>query len=120
MAQGKGLARNASFDLTLVNQDNGSTLAAKKVRSSAEGEFMTRLAARLNQVLSVRLVVARPDGTKVGFADHVMAKGAAMCNLPFTGPSRTPLALIGTGSVGLGLLLVVATRSRSPVRLRRR
>jgi hypothetical protein len=122
MAQGKGLARNASFDLTLVNQDNGSTLAAKKVRSSAEGEFMTRLAARLNQVLSVRLVVARPDGTKVGFADHVMAKGAAMCNLPFTGPSRATLLLVsGTATLGLGLLLVAATRrDRSPVRLRRR
>jgi hypothetical protein len=73
---------------------------------------MTRLPARLNQVLSIRLVVARPDGTKVGFADHVMAKGAAMCNLPFTGPSRAPLALIGTGSVGLGLLLVAAARRR--------
>jgi hypothetical protein len=122
MAQGKGLARNASFDLTLVNQDNGSTLAAKKVRSSAEGEFMTRLPARLNQVLSVRLVVARPDGTKVGFADHVMAKGAAMCNLPFTGPSRATLLLVsGTATLGLGLLLVAATRrDRSPVRLRRR
>jgi hypothetical protein len=122
MAQGKGLARNASFDLTLVNQDDGGTLAAKKVRSSAEGEFMTRLPARLNQVLSVRLVVARPDGTKVGFADHVMAKGAAMCNLPFTGPSRATLLLVsGTATLGLGLLLVAATRrDRSPVRLRRR
>jgi hypothetical protein len=135
MAQGKGLARNASFRLTLIDQDDGSTLATKTVTSSEMGEFMTRLPARLNQVLSVRLVVARPDGTKLGFADHVMAKGAPMCNLPFTGPSRTPLALIGTGSVGLGLLLVVATRRPegsgeprrgapvdrlSPVRLRRR
>jgi hypothetical protein len=121
MAMGKGLAKNASFHLTLINQDNGSTLATKTVTSSEMGEFMTRLPARLNQVLSIRLVVARPDGTKVGFADHVMAKGAAMCNLPFTGPSRTPLALLGTGSVGLGLLLVAAGRHlRSPVRLRRR
>jgi hypothetical protein len=121
MAQGKGLARNASFHLTLIDQDNGSTLATKTVTSSEMGEFMTRLPARLNQVLSVRLVVAGPDGTKVGFADHVMAKGAAMCNLPFTGPSRTAsLLLLGGGSLGLGLLLVAATRRvRSPVRLRR-
>jgi hypothetical protein len=116
MAMGKGLAKNATFDLTLVNQDNGSTLAAKTVRSSAEGEFMTRLPARLNQVLSLRLVVARPDGTKVGFADHVMAKGAAMCNLPFTGPSRTTLLLVaGTGTLGLGLLLLAATRRDRPL-----
>ena len=116
MAMGKGLAKSASFDLTLVNQDNGSTLATKTVRSSAEGEFIVRLPARLNQVLSLRLVVARPDGTKVGFADHVMAKGAAMCNLPFTGPSRTTLLLVGgTGTLGLGLLLVAATRRDRPL-----
>jgi len=114
MAMGKGLAKNASFNLTLRNQDNGSTLATKTVTSSEMGEFMTRLPARLNQVLSVRLEVAKPDGTKVGFADHVMAKGAAMCNLPFTGPPRVaPLLLIGTGSVGLGLLLVAATARRA-------
>jgi hypothetical protein len=123
MAMGKGLEKHASFDLTLRNQDDGSTLAIRTVKSSAKGEFETRLPARLNQVLSVRLEVARPDGTKVGFADHVMAKGAAMCNLPFTGPSRaTPMLLIGTGSLGLGLLLVAATARRGLplVRLRRR
>jgi RecA/RadA recombinase len=119
-AKGEGLAKNAAFDLTLVNQDDGSTLAARSVRSSEMGDFMVRLPARLNQVLSLRLVVARPDGTRVAFADHVMAKGAAMCNLPFTGPSRAAtVLLIGTGSVGLGLLLVAAT-ARPPVRLRRR
>jgi RecA/RadA recombinase len=120
MAEGEGLAKNASFDLTLVDQDNGSTLAARSVRSSEMGHFMVRLPARLNQVLSLRLVVARPDGTKVAFADHVMAKGAAMCNLPFTGPSRSAtLLLVGTGSVGLGLLLVAGT-ARPLVRPRRR
>jgi hypothetical protein len=120
MAQGEGLAKNASFDLTLVNQEDGRTLAARSVRSSEMGDFMVKLPARLNQVLSLRLVVARPDGTKVAFADHVMAKGAAMCNLPFTGPSRAAtLLLVGTGSVGLGLLLVAAT-ARPLVRLRRR
>jgi hypothetical protein len=121
-AMGKGLAKNASFDLTLRNQDDGSTLATKTVESSEMGEFTTRLPARLNQVLSIRLEVARPDGTKVGFADHVMAKGAAMCNLPFTGPSRAAsMLLVGAGSLGLGLLLVAATRRDRPLlRPRRR
>jgi RecA/RadA recombinase len=119
-AQGEGLAKNATFDLTLVNQDDGSTLATRSVRSSEMGDFMVRLPARLNQVLSLRLVVARPDGTKVAFADHVMAKGAAMCNLPFTGPSRAAtLLLVGAGAVGFGLLLVVVA-ARPPMRLRRR
>jgi hypothetical protein len=117
MAMGKGLAKNASFDLTLRNQDDGSTLATKTVTSSDKGEFMTKLPARLNQVLSIRLEVAKPDGTKVGFADHVMAKGAAMCNLPFTGPSRAAsMLLVGAGSLGLGLLLVAATRRDRPLR----
>ena len=121
MAMGKGLAKNASFNLTLRNQDNGSTLATKTVKSSEMGMFEARLPARLNQVLSVRLEVARPDGTKVGFADHVMAKGAAMCNLPFTGPSRAAsMLLLGTGSLGIGLVLVAATGRRSLLRLRRR
>jgi hypothetical protein len=45
-----------------------------------------------------------------------------MCNLPFTGPSRATLLLVsGTATLGLGLLLVAATRrDRFPVRLRRR
>jgi hypothetical protein len=119
MAMGKGLSANASMQLTLINRDNGSTLAGQTVRTSAKGEFMVKLPARLNQVLSIRLSVSRPDGTKVGFADHVMAKGAAMCDLPFTGPSRTAsLLLAATVALGLGLALVTvgARRERALAR----
>jgi hypothetical protein len=116
MAMGKGLPGNAAMQLTLTNRDNGGTLAGQTVRTSAKGGFMVKLPARLNKVLSVRLTVSRPDGTKVGFADHVMAKGAAMCNLPFTGPSRTAaLLLAGTAAVGLGLLLLAASSRRGPL-----
>jgi hypothetical protein len=111
MAMGKGLSKNASMQLRLVDRDTGGTLAGQTVRTSAKGEFMVKLPARLNKVLSIRLTVSRSDGSKVGFADHVMAKGAAMCNLPFTGPRTGPLLLAGTAVLGLGLLLVtVATR----------
>ena len=117
MAMGKGLAPNATMQLTLTNRDNGSTLAGQTVHTSAKGEFMVKLPARLNQVLSIRLTVTRPDGSKVGFADHTMAKGAPVCDLPFTGPSRTA-ALLGTGTaaLGLGLVLVAATGRRGPGR----
>jgi hypothetical protein len=116
MAMGKGLSRNAPMQLRLVNRDNGSTLAGQSVRTSAEGEFMVKLPARLNQVLSIRLTVSRPDGSKVGFADHVMAKGAAMCNLPFTGPSRAAsLLLTGTVALGLGLVLVAVAAHRERI-----
>jgi hypothetical protein len=121
MAMGKGLPARTPMELTLVNRDNGSTLAGQSVRTSAKGEFMVKLPARLNQVLSLRLTVSRPDGSKVGFADHVMAKGAAMCNLPFTGPSRTAsLLLAGTTALGLGLVLVATAtrRDRTVARLR--
>jgi hypothetical protein len=108
-AMGKGLAPNASMQLTLTNRDNGSTLAGQTVRTSAKGEFMAKLPARLNKVLSIRLTVSRPDGTRIAFADHVMAKGAAMCNLPFTGPSRAAtLAMTGTAAIALGLALLAS------------
>ncbi len=116
-AMGKGLAPNAAVQLTLTNRDNGSTLAGQTVRTSAKGEFMVKLPARLNQVLSIRLTVSRPDGSKIAFADHAMAKGAPMCNLPFTGPSRTlALLLAGTAAIALGLALVAAARLPAPAR----
>ena len=62
-AMGKGLAKNTAMQLTLTNRDNGSTVAGQTVRTSAKGEFMAKLPARLNQVLSIRLTVSRPDGT---------------------------------------------------------
>jgi hypothetical protein len=77
---------------------------------------MVKLPARLNQVLSIRLTVSRQDGTKVAFADHSMAKGAAMCDLPFTGPSRsTSLLLAGTAALGLGLVLVATSTRRERI-----
>jgi hypothetical protein len=108
-AMGQGLAPNAAMQLTLTNRHNGRTLAGQTVRTSAKGEFMAKLPARLNKVLSIRLTVSRPDGSKVAFADHVMAKGAPMCNLPFTGPSRgVALLLAGTAAIALGLVLLAS------------
>jgi hypothetical protein len=116
MAMGKGLTPNAAMRLTLTNRDNGSTLAGQTVRTSAKGEFMVKLPARLNQVLSIRLTVSRPDGSKIGFADHSMAKGAPMCNLPFTGPSRgASLLLAGSAALGLGLVLVATGARRERI-----
>jgi hypothetical protein len=114
-AMGKGLPKSTAMQLTLTNKDTGGSLAGQTVRTSAKGEFMVKLPARLNKVLSIRLTVTGPSGAKVGFADHVMAKGAAMCDLPFTGPSQnTVLLLAGTTALGLGLVLVamVARRDR--------
>ena len=115
-AMGKGLSPNATLDIKLTDRDNGRTLAGQTVRTSAKGDFMVKLPARLNQVLTIRLTVSRPDGTKVAFADHAMAQGAAMCNLPFTGPSRTTsLVLAGTAALGLGLVLVATATRRERI-----
>ena len=115
-AMGKGMPRNAAMQLTLTNRDTGGTLAGQTVRTSAKGEFMAKLPARLNKVLRLRLTVSRSDGAKVAFADHVMAKGAAMCNLPFTGPSRSAsLLLAGTAALGLGLVLVATAARRDRI-----
>jgi hypothetical protein len=115
-AMGKGLAPDTALDLKLTNRDNGSSLAGQTVRTSAKGDFMVKLPARLNQVLSIRLTVSRSDGTKVAFADHTMAMGAAMCDLPFTGPSRTSsLLLAGSAALGLGLVLVATATRRERI-----
>src|SRR4029453_1522736 len=115
-AMGKGLSPNTAPDLKLTNHDSGGTLAGQTVRTSARGDFMVKLPARLNPVLSLPLTVTRPDGTKVAFADHSMARGAAMCNLPFAGPSRTALLLLaGTAALGLGLVLVVTAARRDRI-----
>ena len=115
-AMGKGMPKSTAVQLTLTNRDTGGTLAGQTVRTSAKGEFMAKLPARLNQVLSLRLTISRSDGSKVAFADHVMAKGAAMCNLPFTGPSRSAsLLLAGTAAFGLGLVLVATATRRDRI-----
>ncbi len=113
---GAGLPKATPLNLTLVNRDNGTTLARKTVRSSPDGSFATRIDARLNGVLKLRVLVARPDGTKVAFGDHTMAMGAAMCGLPFTGPPPGAARLLATGAgcVALGVLLLAsAARRRS-------
>jgi hypothetical protein len=115
-AMGKGLPASSAMQLTLTNRDDGSTLAGQTVRTSAKGQFMAKLPARLNKVLSIRLTVSGSDGRKVAFADHTMARGAAMCNLPFTGPSRgTSLLLAGTAALGLGLVLVATAARRDRI-----
>jgi hypothetical protein len=115
-AMGKGMPKSTAVQLTLTDRDTGGTLAGQTVRTSAKGEFMAKLPARLNKVLSLRLTVSRSDGSKVAFADHVMAKGAAMCNLPFTGPSRSAsLLLAGAAALGLGLVLVATATRRDRI-----
>jgi LPXTG-motif cell wall-anchored protein len=45
-----------------------------------------------------------------------MAMGAAMCDLPFTGPSRTSsLLLAGSAALGLGLVLVATATRRERI-----
>jgi hypothetical protein len=113
---GAGLPKATPLTLTLVNRDNGATLARKTVRTSPDGGFATRIDARLNGVLKLRVLVAGPDGARIAFGDHTMAMGAAMCGLPFTGPPRgtAPLLAAGAGCVALGVLLLAsAARRRS-------
>ena len=113
LAHGDGMPRRAVLVLTVVDQDNGRTLARQQVRTSAKGDFLVPVKARLNMVLGVRLKVSRPDGSPVGFADHTMEKGAPMCDLPFTGPRQgVPLLALAAGLVGLGGLLLGLTRRR--------
>jgi hypothetical protein len=112
-AMGTGLPRSSTLDLALVDPTAHETLAERKVRTSAAGAFETRMQAALYQRLRVRLQVTGPGGERIGFAEHSMAKGAPMCDLPFTGTGRTAVLLgLGAGllAVGTGLLLLTARR----------
>jgi hypothetical protein len=111
-AVGADMPKSATLQLTLVDQDNNTTLAHQAVRTTPEGTFKTTVQAQLNQVAGLRLTVAGPDGNQIAFADHQMDKMAPMCNLPFTGTrGGTPLLLGGGGLVALGALsLILAAR----------
>jgi hypothetical protein len=118
-AVGTDMPKGATLQLTLVDQDNGTTLARQAVTTSAAGTFETTVKAQLNKVAMLRLAVAGPDGKEIAFADHQMDKNMPMCNLPFTGTrGGTPLLVGGGGLVALGALalaLALATRrARGP------
>jgi len=116
-AMGKGLPKVATLRLALVDPARLETLVERTVRTSPTGTFRTRLKAPLYQRLTVRLQVTGPGGARIGFAQHSMAKGAPMCDLPFTGSGRTTLLLgLGTAllTVGIGLLLATGRGGRRP------
>jgi hypothetical protein len=115
-AMGRGLPPSTALDLALVDPARDEVLAERTVRTSAKGGFETRLEAGLHQRLTVRLQVTGPGGARIGSAEHAMAKGAPMCDLPFTGPSRTTALLtVGAALLGLGVgLLMLTRRGRQP------
>ena len=101
-AHGEGLAANTTLHLKLVDRDNNHTLLERNVTTSADGMFKTRLSVMLNGVLSIRMFVTDAAGGEVGYADHTMEKGSPMCDLPFTGPGRGSLVLLGVALACLG------------------
>jgi hypothetical protein len=114
-AMGDGLPASTKLDLSLTDPANGKVLRTAAVTTSASGSFEHRLETPMNRILAVKLLVSRPDGTRIGFAEHVMAMGSPMCTLPFTGGARTGAMLVA----GLALLTaggLVLTASRRPGR----
>jgi len=104
-AAGTDMPKSATLRLTLVDQDNNTTLARQSVTTSPAGTFKTTVKAQLNQVASLRLVVAGQDGAEIAFATHKMDKMMPMCDLPFTGTGGTTrLLLTGLGLVAAGVL----------------
>jgi hypothetical protein len=109
-AMGRGLPASAPLRLALVDPAKDEVLAERTVRTSAAGAFETRLEAGLHQRLTVRLQVTGPGGVRLGSAQHAMAKGAPMCDLPFTGTSSTTVLLVlGVALLAPGVALLVLT-----------
>jgi hypothetical protein len=110
-AMGTGMPASSTLRLALVDPARHETLADQTVRTSAKGEFETRLRAGLQQRLTVRLQVTGPGGERIGFAQHSMTAGSPMCDLPFTGPSRAGVLLaVAAVLLSLGGGLLLATR----------
>lgn len=104
-AAGTDMPKSATLRLELVDEDNNTTLARQNVTTSPAGTFKTTVRAQLNQVASIRLTVAGPNGQQLAFADHAMDKTMPMCSLPFTGAGdSTPLLYGGVGLMALGAL----------------
>jgi hypothetical protein len=104
-AAGTDMPKSATLRLELVDEDNNTTLARQNVTTSPAGTFKTTVRARLNQVASIRLTVAGPNGQQLAFADHAMDETMPMCSLPFSGAGdSTPLLYGGVGLMALGAL----------------
>jgi hypothetical protein len=112
-ATGTGLPANASLDLRIVNQDNGQVLRKLTAATDARGSFQVAAKVPTVGVEDVRLLVTGPDGAPIGFADHAMAAGHAMCPLPSTGPVHELLQLaVAAGMLALGAALLRAQTYR--------
>ena len=112
-AVGADMPKSATLRLTLIDQDNNTTLAHQAVKTTPAGTFKTTVQAQLNKVASLQLKVSGPDGREIAFADHQMDKMAPMCNLPFTGArGGTPL-LLGGGLLALGALTLMLSARRA-------
>jgi hypothetical protein len=118
-ATGTGLPANASLDLSIVNQDNGQVLRNLTTATDAKGSFQVAAKVPTAGVEDIRLLVAGPDGARIGFADHAMAAGHAMCPLPTTGPGHDlPQLAVAAGMLALGAALLRAQAYR-PTHARR-
>jgi hypothetical protein len=106
-AAGSDLPANANLDLSIVNQDNGQVLRNLTAATDAKGSFQVAAKVPTVGVEDIRLLVAGPDGTRIGFADHAMAAGHAMCPLPNTGPGHELVQLgVAAGLLALGAALL--------------
>lgn len=106
-ATGSQLPRNSTLDLVILDQDNNRVLDALTTTTSAAGGFSIADKIPTNGVMSIRLIVKGPNGARIGFADHQMEAGHAMCPLPYTGPGHaTVLLAFGAAVLVLGAALL--------------
>jgi hypothetical protein len=116
-ATGSGLPANADLDLAVINQDNGRVVRRLTATTDSAGSFELAAKVPTAGIEDLRLLVNGADGTRIGFADHAMAPGHAMCPLPYTGPGHVALLLtFGAGMLTLGAALL-RTQAYRPTHL---
>jgi hypothetical protein len=106
-ATGSDLPANANLDLSIVDQDNGQVLRNLTAATDAKGSFQVAAKVPTVGIQDIRLLVTERNGTRIGFADHAMAAGHAMCPLPSTGPGHELLQLgMAAALLALGAALL--------------
>lgn len=106
-ATGSELPPSAELRLAVLDQDTGEVLRTLTATTDSAGSFRTTVNVRTAGASGLRLIVAGPDGARIGFADHQMAAGHEMCPLPTTGPGHVALLLaLAAGLLALGAALL--------------
>jgi hypothetical protein len=114
---GHGLEPNTTVTLVIVDVRSGQkVLPETRVRTDGSGSFEREFDMDLTRHPSLLANLYESNGSTLVLAAHTNASAPAHCrraaSLPYTGPSPWPTAGTAAALLGVGALLLLATRRR--------